>query len=402
MVRPSNRVALLAAACLCVALAFPPRAAHAKDLQGAVTTPMQLELDRPYIDVTLTGPNGQHVTAHAYVDTGGGALIFSADLAEKLGLKANGKALHEEGQTLTPTATPALHIRGRQIELVDTHALIDAGEPRTLGRTDAEMMLPGRFLSHYVVTFDYPAHTFTLADSDSHKPDGKAVKTTIGGGMPVIRASVAGKSYGFLLDTGAQYCMISAANLGAWRKQQPAWPHVEGAYGPANMQMGRFETKLYMLRIAALQWGPFRIENAGAVSRGAGNYEHGMSEIVGTPIIGSIGGNVLRHFKVTVDYPRHTVYLEGPAIAHDATLNMVGIMLEPAVQGGYEVAGTAAGVKGIQSGDELLEVDGRDVTQAPFSTVANLLSGSPGTSRTLLLQRGQARLTVHAMVQPVF
>lgn len=394
--------AFLAAACICCGPTLWPCATHAKDASAPLTVPMQLELDRPYIEVMLTGPNGHRVEAHAYVDTGGGALIFSAGLAKSLGLKANGKSLHEEGQTLIPTATPALDIGGRQIELVDAHALIDASEPRTLGRTDAEMMLPGRFLLRYVVTFDYPAHAFTLADPGAFKPDGTPVKAAIGGGMPVVWASVAGKPYGFLLDTGGQYCMISSANLGAWRKQHPAWPQVEGAYGAANMQMGPSETKLHMLRIAALQWGPFRIENAGAVSRLAGNYEHGMSGIVGTPIIGSIGGNVLHHFKVTVDYPAQTVYLDGPAVVRDTPLDMVGVMLEPAAHGGYEVAGTAEGVKDIHIGDELLEVDGRDVSQAPFSTVVKLLSGSPGTSRTLLLRRGHTRLTVHAMVQPVF
>lgn len=76
-------------------------------------------------------------------------------------------------------------------------------------------------------------------------------------------------------------------------------------------------------------------------------------------------------------------------------------MLEPAAHGGYEVAGTASGVKDIRIGDELLEVDGHDVTQAPFAKVASLLGGSPGTSRTLLLQRGGKRLTIHATVQHV-
>lgn len=85
----------------------------------------------------------------------------------------------------------------------------------------------------------------------------------------------------------------------------------------------------------------------------------------------------------------------------DAPLDMIGIMLEPASHGGYEVAGTAAGVKDIQVGDRLLEVDGRDVTRAPFSSVVNLLSGSPGTPRTLSLQRGGTHFTVHASVQTI-
>lgn len=50
---------------------------------------MQVELNRPYVDVTLAGPSGHPVTAHAYVDTGGGALLLSAGLAKQLGLKGH-------------------------------------------------------------------------------------------------------------------------------------------------------------------------------------------------------------------------------------------------------------------------------------------------------------------------
>lgn len=400
--QPRDWLGFLAASCLCLGMTFSPRAAHAEDVSGPVTIPMRLELNRPYIDVTLTAPNRQRVKAHAYVDTGGGAIILSSGLAARLGLKATGKAEVSQGDALAPTTVPALRIGGKTLALVNAHAFISTHEPRVLGHDDAEMGLPGSYLQHYIVIFDYPAHTFTLADPDSYKPDGTAVKTAIGGGMPVVRASVAGKSYGFLLDTGGQYCMISDAELGPWRKQHPDWPHVDGVYGPANMQIGQFETKLYMLRIAALQWGPFRIENAGAVSRPIGSYEGMMSETVGMPVIGSIGGNVLRHFKVTMDYPAQKVYLDGPAVVPDAAIDMVGITLEPAAHGGYEVAGTVSGMKDIHVGDRLLEVDGHAVTQAPFAKVADLLGGSPGSSRTLLLQRGPQRLTVHATVQPVF
>ena len=76
-----DRAAFLAATCIGLGLAFLSHAAHARDATAPVTVPMQLELDRPYIDVTLTGLNGDRVKAHAYVDTGGGALIFSAGLA---------------------------------------------------------------------------------------------------------------------------------------------------------------------------------------------------------------------------------------------------------------------------------------------------------------------------------
>jgi len=395
-----EQAAFMAAACIVFGLACSPHA-RARDATAPVRVPMQLELGRPYIDVTLKGPGGKYVKAHAYVDTGGGAIILSSGLADRLALKATGKAEKDGGTWLAPTAVPTFGLGDHVLKLVDARAYISTKEPRVLGHTDAEMALPGRFLGHYIVVFDYPARTFTLAEPGSYKPDGTAVKTTFGGGMPAVRISVAGKSHGFLLDTGGQYCMVSDAELRPWREQHPDWPKVDGVYGPANMQIGPFETKLAMLRIAALQWGPFRIEGVGAVSRPRGPYEKMMSGIVGTPVVGSIGGNVLRHFKVTVDYPAQKVYLDGPPLVRDASVDMVGIMLEPAPHGGYEVAGTISGMKDIRVGDELLEVDGHDATRAPFSRIATWLGGPPGTARTLLLQRGGRRLTVRAMVQPI-
>ncbi|WHZ19209.1 MAG: hypothetical protein OJF55_001358 [Rhodanobacteraceae bacterium] len=368
---------------------------------GAVTVPMQVELNRPYIDVALIGPTGRHVTAHAYVDTGGGALILAAGLAQRLGLQAQGAPLHEEGQTLQPTVVPSLRIGGKPVDLVDARALIASDDPHALHHTDAELALPGRYLRHYIVVFDYPARTFTLANPKALQPDGVAVRASVGGaGMPVVWASVAGKSYGFLMDTGGQYCMISQAKLDAWSQHHPQWESVSGAYGPANMLLGQSEAKLRMLRLASMQWGPFHIEDAGAVSRRAGTYEKWMSNMLGAPVIGSIAGNVLDHFKVTLDYPAGKVYLAGPAKVRDAPIDMVGVMLEPAAQGGYEVAGTI-GTKDIEVGDRLLKADGHDIAQLPFWRIAELLGGTPGTTHALTLQRGPESLRVHATVRPI-
>ncbi|MBS0382002.1 MAG: hypothetical protein JSR56_06175 [Proteobacteria bacterium] len=368
---------------------------------GTVTVPMRVELSRPYIDVTLTGPNGRHVTAHAYVDTGGGALLLSAGLAQRLGLRATGKTEHEEGQAFAPTVAPTLDIGGKRVATTNARAYIVTDAPGTLVHTDAELMLPGKILQRYVVVFDYPARTFTLADPHKFNPDGTAVQATFGGGMPVVRVAIAGNAYDFLLDTGGQYCMVSQTEPDAWSQQHPHWESVAGAYGPANMLLGPSETKLRMLRITSMQWGPFRIESAGAVSRPAGTYEKWMSNMLGTPIVGSIAGNVLDHFKVTVDYPAGKVYLAGPATARDAPIDMVGVTLEPAAQGGYEVAGALTGTQGIKAGDRLLKVDGQDIAQLPFWRIVELLGGTPGTTHTLTLQRGQQSLRVDATVRSI-
>lgn len=375
---------------------------HAHDRPHAITIPMQLELDRPYIDVTLIGSGGQAVRAHAWVDTGGGAVLFSAGLARELGLKPAGKPIHEEGHVLAPVDVPIVRIGGEQVTLVKGEAFIAIDEPKTLSGSDAQMQLPGRMLRDHVVTFDYPERTFTVAEKSHADMPGTPIKTSIGkSGMPVVWLSVAGKTEGFLLDTGGQFSMVSLAKLRDWAKRNPAWKHVTGAYGPANMLLAQ-ETQGIMLRIGEMKWGPFAIHDAGAVSRPAGVYEKWMSQMLEQPVVGSIGGNVLRDFRITIDYPNGKVYLQRQSGTSHPPLAMVGLMLIPTPQGGYAIAGAAAGVQDIHPGDLLVTVDGQDVTGTPYFRVVAWLSGKPGEARTLGLIRDGKAMTVEATVHGVF
>ncbi len=376
--------------------------AHAHDKPHAVTIPMQLELDRPYIDVTLVGSGGQAVRAHAWVDTGGGAILFSAGLARELGLKAAGKPIHEEGHALAPVDVPVVRMGGEVIKLAKGEAFISIDEPETLSGSDAQMQLPGRMLREHVVTFDYPAHAFTVADHNRADVSGTPVKASIGkSGMPVVWLSVAGRTEGFLLDTGGQFNMVSLAKLRDWARRNPTWRQVTGAYGPANMLLAQ-ETHGVMLRIGEMKWGPFAIHDAAAVSRPAGVYEKWMSQMLGQPVIGSMGGNVLRDFRITIDYPDGKVYLQRQSAPSHAPLAMVGLTLIHAPQGGYAVVGTAAGVQNIHAGDRLVAVDGHEITGTPYFRVVAWLSGKPGETRTLGVIRDGKPVTVRATVNGVF
>lgn len=367
-----------------------------------VTVPMQLELNRTYIDVTLVGPDGQVVRSHAWVDTGGGAILLSAKLARQLGIKSTGKPFREEGQMLAPIDVPAMRIGGMPIELEKARAFIATDAAQTLMATDADMALPAAILRKQVVVFDYPAHTFTVAQPGSTHDTGTPVNTYIGeSGMPVTWISVAGQSHPFLIDTGGQFCMVSSANLHDWMKQKPDWQHVTGAYGPANM-LAPSDRSAEMLSIGEMQWGPFLITGAGAVSRPVGTYEKWMSVITGQPIVGAIGGNVLKDFRVTIDYPAGKVYLQRPSSKRSSALDIVGITLTRAPQGGYVIAGTAADVRGIQLGDRLLTVDGKDVTRLPYYRVSESLRGRSGEARVLGLMRDGKPVTITETVRSVF
>lgn len=375
--------------------------AWAQNPPHIVTVPMKLELGRPYIDVTLTGAGGKTVHAHAWIDTGGGAILLSAGLARRLDLNP-GKITREEGHMLAPVDVPAMRIGDMPIRLAQARAFVVTDEPNELNNTDADMALPGSMLRNDTVVFNYPASTFTITNPEQSLPKGTEVKAYIGkSGMPVVWLTVAGQTHGFLLDTGGQFCMISSANLIDWMKHKPNWLHVNGAYGPANM-LSPGDSKQEMLQIGEMDWGPFQIKNVGAVSRPVGAYEKWMSGMVDKPIIGSIGGNVLRDFRVTIDYPAGKIYLQRQPSEQSLALDMVNITLGKAPQGGYEIVGAASSVQGVLPGDRLTKIDGQQVSALPYYRVAELLSGKPGETRTLALIREGKPLTVAATVRSVF
>jgi hypothetical protein len=360
---------------------------------AAADVPMAVEGGRPYIDVQFKAADGHLVKAHVWLDTGGGNIILSEKLAQALGLKPTGDSFHEEGEDLAPLPLPGLELGGQAVKLADVQAFEIMGQAGGVQHTDADAALPVRALRGYDVVFDYPNHRFAL-NASGGKHSGTEVPVKIGeSGMPTVTAQVAGKPYGFLLDTGGTSVMLSQAAI------QPDFQHVQGAYGRGNMLLGKFEGKLMTVDIPSLSWGPFQLTHVIAVSRPAGIYEKNMSSIAGADIVGSLGGNVFQHFRIDIDYPKAQLYLTEDKAVKPAALDMVGLMLEPAQGGGYDVAGVQGDVGGIAVGDHLLKVGDVDATQAPLQTVIAALSGKPGESRTLTVQRGDKALTLVAPVQ---
>jgi hypothetical protein len=57
-----------------------------------------------------------------------------------------------------------------------------------------------------------------------------------------------------------------------------------------------------------------------------------------------------------------------------------------------------ATVATVLAGDRLLRVDALEVANAPMGAVIDALRGTPGATRTLVLERAGKRITVHATV----
>lgn len=385
------------------ALAAVPRAVRPQTASATSgTVPLDLRNNRVFVEFTLARPDGSFRKARFQVDSGGGAVILAESLSNDLALKSLGPASKEEGQSIRPVSAPEIRVADMPVDLrgVPVVATVGTKDQYSPG-TGAEGFLPARVLKKYEVVFDYPAREFTMAQPGVLKHRGVAVPSPIGddSGFPRIELTVDGEKYGFLLDTGGAYTMISQTLVAKWRDEHPDWPHCTGAVGAANMIGGSFDAKAELVRIPELRWGEFDLHGVGVVSRPAGTFENYMSRMMSAPIVGSIAGNLLRAFRVDVDYAHGTTYLEkvGDVNAHD--LDVAGIIVGATADGSYVVSGVTNcngtdAVRGVQAGDKLLRIDDWQATGAPLAEVLLALEGRPGGTKTLLLGRNATQITV--------
>jgi hypothetical protein len=175
----------------------------------------------------------------------------------------------------------------------------------------ADGMFPGHLLSRYHVVFDYPGRSFTLARPGVLHPQGDALAMPVseGQGFPRTEVEVEGATYGFLLDTGASFTMVSEALLKSWGSAHPDWPRSAGAVGEAKTLGGM---TLETMFVPCARWGAHELHDFGVVSQREGVFERSMSSMMTAPILGSLAGNVLEHFRVELDYPNETLYLSAP------------------------------------------------------------------------------------------
>lgn len=367
---------------------------------------MDLRDNRVFIRLTAVRPDGTKRTVRFWVDTGGGAVILSETLVHDLGLKPTGSVSREGKNAFQPVDAPQIRIDGMAIDFKDVPVLAAVGSQAEVSPgSGAEGLLPARVLKKYEVVFDYPGRTFTLAQPGSLQPVGTPMPSPIQtqSGFPRIELTVRGVKYGFLLDTGAAYTMVSSKLIDKWIARNPGWQHSVGAVGPANMVGGSLDANAELLRLPSLQWGPFDLHAVGIVSRPPGTFETYMSPMMTGPIVGSVAGNILRAFRVEIDYTHGITYLEKRADVNPHDLDTVGVIIQARHGGEYAISGVAhkngnSVVQNVESGDNLLRVGSFDCIGASLADVLHALRGKPGQKKTLVLMRKGKRVIVKAPV----
>jgi predicted aspartyl protease len=164
------------------------------------------------------------------------------------------------------------------------------------------------FLKDFRLTIDYPRSVLKLDGTGEAgaAPVGEAkpVAFRLGPKKPLIVLSVLvnGKGpYAFALDTGASGSGVSPALASELGLADRGKLSVMGGAGMIGGSISSIDT---------LQIGETRIA---AVAVVVADFFAPLSEAVGLPIAGVIGHNVLKQFRVTIDYPGQTVQFNGAA-----------------------------------------------------------------------------------------
>jgi len=302
------RLPVAIAAISLVVLAPRPAATQAV---SQVTVPLIVQANRPFVILTFHKPDGTTRTARFLLDTGGGGFLITEPLARELGLTWGAPSSEEGTQLAVVTNTPTVSVGNFPLTLTPERTIVMLGRDNTLPAATtvkSEGMLPGHVLSQYEVVFDYPGRTLTIAMPNTLTHAGAGMRMPVGSrsGFPRTEVMIGDSTYAMLLDTGASFTMVSETVLEALGAQHPDWERHTGAFGEAALLGGQ---TLETMFVPGGIWGSQTLPRFGVVSQQAGTFERYMSQMMAAPIVGSLAGNVLKGFRVDLDYPHQMLYL---------------------------------------------------------------------------------------------
>lgn len=271
--------------------------------------PFELVNNRPIIEVRV---NGSREPLRFVVDTGAGMCVVSASAAERMGLKPvarGGQARAVGGQgrfDIVYGFLQTLHVGEARVERVPVYIrqFYNDKEP-----VDGYIGLS--VLGKYMTTVDYAAKTMTLLRDDALRdaptPSPAAVEvpmrtTSSGFWSGEVRLEGVEKPVNFIIDTGASVTVVSEAlaareNLSRYELRQ-----VIRVYGAAGLA-----ENIQTLSLPVLQLTPTHARRrvyAAVLDMDS------LNETAGFEQAGIVGGNVLRHYRVTFDFARAVVRLD--------------------------------------------------------------------------------------------
>jgi hypothetical protein len=354
------------------------------------------------VEVEFVRSDGTVRQARAWVDTGEQYLSVAEPLARDLGLDVQGLTEGAHSVELTSPA-PLLRLGGMPLDVVGVKTRVHAGALAWPG-VFAEVHVAASVFRHRHVVLDYPARRLTVARPGVLKPRGGAIPCRVNTetGLFMIAAAVDGDTVSFGVDNGSAGTWVSNTLTRAWETRHPDWPQAKGAVGSTNFFGFPFESQGTLMCLPELGLGALRARNVGLLGLDQSLFDWYSKKSAG-PVLGFIGANVLKSFRIEIDFPNQMTYWEAGSPTDPSDLDIVGLTLRPEADSSLTVAGVVTKdgkptVEGVQPGDKLIRVDSLDTVNATMGTVVDALRGKPESTRTLVLERKGKRVTVQTRV----
>ena len=413
----------------------PDMRVGAADASPAASGPVPFTFDdnRVFVPVTLIGADGRERRTLAFVNQGFAGPTLSNALYRELGVGEGRPLRMRVGAAeiaIDPrTVQPESEVLDFQLHLLPQHGPVTSeaqaayaaakaqgrgGLMKALvGPIPVEAVLSAGLLQRYRVTLDYGARTLSLDPPGGPPPEGTPVTMRVNPstGFATVDAVIGGERRALVIDCGGSFSSLRLGVAKAVVQRHPDWLRSEGGIGEANLSLSEADVGAPVLRAPNAQVGgvalaPFDLSGfgvpgpVGAIATPA--FWRYYSVKAGERVDGWIAGNVLKFFRLTLDYPNRTSYWRQEAPLGAGELDAVGLVL--ARVGQTVTAASVARKKGrptvsdVIPGDRLVSVDGRAVDGLTRGQLLAALHGRPGETRELVLDRKGKRVNVRATV----
>lgn len=285
------------------------------NVSGASQTSVRFEMpnNRPIIKVHV---NGRKEPLRFVLDTGSGISVISDETAKHLGLKpvARGGMARAVGGKfeIVYGFLQSMEIGDARIENVPVYI-------RHFYNDDVPVdgYIGLAVVTKYVTTVDYGARTFTLKRQRSSDDDNASAVSQSGIEIPIrttssgflsgeVQVEGVSKPLNFIIDTGASISVVSQRMMELDEMSSFKHPARMRVYGAAGIAEG-VQTLILprvLLGAHAREKVDVAVLDLEAVNETTGFVQNGI-----------IGGNFLRHFRVTFDFKRSVIVLEPLTVA---------------------------------------------------------------------------------------
>ena len=381
--------------------------------KNTTTVPIVLDHNRMLVEVEIQRCDSTWRKVLLWVDSGNPYMNISESLAIDLGLDLSRAkdTSFKESRLIVPTPK-SLRINGMNLNTDSVYTMV-LFQPFWLFSTmHCDGNLPSSILKKYHIVIDYPKKELTIAEPKSLSPRGTKSNAYIHPetGIVCLDASIDGDSLCFALDMGASYSFISEDILLNYANKYPNWPRVTGTLGCANMWgwWPANEQNFPVVRVPQIKWGNELFNSIGLVgvlkfSPNGPTLGEWYSRKTAKPVVGFIGPNALKNYRVEIDYANSQIYFEKSGEPDMKEMDMVGISVRQLPDSTYQVVGNVQVdgkpvVTGIDSGDIIISIDGWHVKGETMGNVVDRLRGTPDEIRRIVLRRDGVEKVIESKV----